>query len=125
MNYEKAVYFVTKEKKVQHIGFTTPLSQIHLLESQELLEQHGFKEDPSLTRKTSDSVYMFSSFLPESVIDIWLGQILNERLKFKNLEKEKENKNKKRKKEKKERKGKERKSPKSQKTCKNSKKKSQ
>ena len=102
MNYEKAVYFVTKEKKVQHIGFTTPLSQMHLLESRELLEQHGFRENPSLIRKTSDSVYMFSSFLPESVIDIWFGQILNERLKFKNLEREKEKRGKK------DRKGKER-----------------
>lgn len=74
MNYEKALYFVSKEKKVKHIGFTTP-SGIHLLESRELLSQHGFQEDPSFFRETDDAVYVFSSVLPQHVIDSWFDQI--------------------------------------------------
>lgn len=88
MNYEKAVYFVTTEKTVQHVGFTTQ-SQMHLLESRELLEQHGFREDPPFVRATDDSVYVFSSLLPPSVVDVWFDQILNERSKLKNAERKK------------------------------------
>ena len=74
MNYEKALYFVSKEKKVKHIGFTTR-SGMHLLESRELLLQHGFQEDPSFFRETDDAVYVFSSVLPQHVIDSWFDQI--------------------------------------------------
>lgn len=78
MNYEKALYFVSMEKKVKHIGFTTH-SGIHLLESRELLSQHGFREDPSLFRETDNAVYIFASALPQQVIDCWFDQILTKK----------------------------------------------
>ncbi len=86
MKYEKAVYFVTEEKKVKHIGFFTESSDFHLLESQEFLSQHRFRKDPAFLRKTDDSVYVFSSFLPQDVIDFWFDQILHERTELQKIE---------------------------------------
>ena len=79
MTYEKTLYFVTKEKKVNHIGFFNNLRDMHLLDSLEFLEEQGFTEDPLFVRESDDSVFIFSSFLPHSMIDIWLDQILTER----------------------------------------------
>ena len=88
MKYEKAVYFVTEEKKVKHIGFFTESSDFHLLESQEFLSQHRFRKDPAFLRETDDSVYVFSSHLPQNVIDFWFDQILRERTELQKIERE-------------------------------------
>lgn len=111
MNYEKALYFVTKEKKVQHIGFFTTLSQMQLLESKEVLKQQGFQEDPDFLREIDDSAYLFSSFIPQSVVDTWFDQICSERSTLKKVEtkREKEKKEEKKRKKKKEKKEKEKK----------------
>jgi len=87
--HRKALYFVTKEKKVRHIGFTQK-KQIQLLESREMLDGQGFDENSDFSRETDDSVYVFSSFIPQSVIDLWFGQILNGRERLRKPEKEKE-----------------------------------
>ncbi|KYK37322.1 MAG: hypothetical protein AYK18_10315 [Theionarchaea archaeon DG-70] len=89
MKYEKTVYFVTKEKKVKHVGFLAD-SQMHLVESEEVLSELGFSKDPALVKKTDDSVYIFSSHLPQNVIDRWFTQILNQKLKLKKAENEEE-----------------------------------
>lgn len=95
----KALYFVTKEKKIKHIGFYTELGHAQLLESAEILEQHGFGEDPTFLRETEDAGYVFSSVLPQSVIDIWFTQIINERARLKKGERGKGGKEEKREKE--------------------------
>ncbi len=78
----KPLYFVTTEKKVNHIGFFTK-TEIELLESEESLERLGFQKNPFFLRETGDSVYIFSSFLPQSIIERWCDQILKERSEFK------------------------------------------
>jgi hypothetical protein len=79
MDCEKALYFITREKKMRHVGFFSTLSQVRLFESKELLKKHGFSEDPAFLRETDDSAYVFSSFLPLSVIDRWFAQIIREK----------------------------------------------
>ena len=74
----KPVYFVTKEKRVNHVGFFTE-SQITLSESEESLSQKGFTRDPLFSRETDDAVYIFSSWLPQSVITMWIDHIITER----------------------------------------------
>jgi hypothetical protein len=94
MNYEKALYFVTREKKVNHIGFFNSLSEIYLLESRELLKERGFEVDSSFLRETDDSAFFFSSFLSPPLIDRWFHQIRDEQAKLQRRElgNEKENK---------------------------------
>jgi hypothetical protein len=75
---QKTVYFVSKEKKVNHIGFMSE-GKIQFLDSQNRLSQHGFTKDPAFFRETDTAVYVFSSFLPESVVDQWFFQIYSER----------------------------------------------
>lgn len=87
MKYEKTVYFVTRERKVRHVGFLAD-SQMHLVESEDVLSELGFSKDPALMKKTDDSVYIFSSHLPQKVIDRWFTQILNQNLKLKKGENE-------------------------------------
>jgi hypothetical protein len=74
----KPVYFVTKEKRVTHIGFFTK-SQITLVESEESLIQQGFTRDPLFFRETDDAIYIFSSWLPQSLIALWIDHIITER----------------------------------------------
>jgi hypothetical protein len=90
MNHEKALYFITREKRMRHIGFFSTLSQVHLLESKELLEKHGFSEDPAFLRETDDSAYVFSSFLPLSAVDRWFAQIIREKSTIMKAEKKRE-----------------------------------
>lgn len=85
----KPLYFVTKEKTVKHIGFFTE-SQITLLESEESLSQQGFTKDPAFFRETDDAVYIFSSWLPQSIIALWIDQILERADLILNLKGEKE-----------------------------------
>ena len=90
MDSEKALYFITREKKMRHVGFFSKLTEIHLFESKELLEKHGFSEDPAYLRETDDSAYVFSSFLPLSVIDRWFAQIIREKSILMKAEKKRE-----------------------------------
>ncbi len=82
MIYEKALYFVTRDKKVNHIGFFNNLSEIYLLESRELLKEKGFEEDSLFLRETDDSAFLFSSFLSQSLINRWFSQIHDEQTKL-------------------------------------------
>ncbi|MGD2250033.1 MAG: hypothetical protein PVF58_16635 [Candidatus Methanofastidiosia archaeon] len=75
---QKTVYFVSKEKKVNHIGFFSE-GKIHFVDSPERLSEHGFTKDPAFFRETDTAVYVFSSLLPESMINQWFSQILSER----------------------------------------------
>lgn len=78
----KPLYFVNQEKKVRHIGFYDE-GDLTLLESREVLESQGFREDTSLLREAEDSGYFFSAFVPSSVVDLWFSQLLVERSKIK------------------------------------------
>lgn len=91
MIYEKALYFVSRDKKVNHVGFFNSLSEIYLLESRELLKEGGFVEDSLLLRETDDSAFLFSSFLSQSLIDRWFNQIRDEQAKLRKREPENEN----------------------------------
>jgi hypothetical protein len=82
----KALYFVTKEKKVDHIGFLTDSYELNFLQSKEHLVQHGYQEDSDFFREDNDSMYIFSSFLPKHIIDRWFDQIISERSKLKKIE---------------------------------------
>lgn len=75
---QKTLYFVSKEKKVIHIGFINGKT-MEFLDSPENLSQHGFEKDPDFFRETDAAVYVFSSFLPETVVDQWFTHILRER----------------------------------------------
>jgi hypothetical protein len=90
MNYEKALYFVTKEKKVQHVGFFTTLTKMHLVESKDMLEQQGFSEDPDFLRETDDSAYIFSSHIPQPVVAMWFEHFCSATSALKKVEREKE-----------------------------------
>ncbi|MBU7017281.1 MAG: hypothetical protein HXS44_07205 [Theionarchaea archaeon] len=94
MTYEKALYFVARDKKVNHIGFFNNLSEIFLLESRELLKEKGFEENSLFLRETADSAFLFSSFLSQSLIDRWFSQIRDEQAKLRRRDSgnEKENK---------------------------------
>lgn len=111
MNYEKALYFVTKEKKVQHVGFFTTLSQMQLLESKEVLKQQGFQENPDFLREIDDSAYLFSSFIPRSVVDTWFDQICSGRSTLRKVETKREKEKKEKKKRKKRERGEKKKKP--------------
>ncbi len=85
---KKPVYFVTKEKTVNHVGFFTE-SHITLLESEESLNQQGFTRNPLFFRETDDAVFVFSSWLPQSVIALWIDHIITGRAELTSSIKEK------------------------------------
>jgi hypothetical protein len=83
---KKALYFVTKEKKVKHIGFLTDSYEMRFFQSKEHLVQYGYQEDTDFFRENNDSIYIFSSFLPKHIMDSWFDQIVSERSQLKKIE---------------------------------------
>ncbi|MGC1122182.1 MAG: hypothetical protein WBA22_13920 [Candidatus Methanofastidiosia archaeon] len=73
----KPLYYVSKEKKIYHIGFQSSFKN-ELSESIPSHSLEGFTAD-SQFRETDTAVYAFCCSLPEDVVDLWFSQISKER----------------------------------------------
>jgi hypothetical protein len=81
MNSQKPLFFITQEKSVKHVG-AYDTGEITFFMSQEALIRQGYDEDTSILKETDDAVYIFSSFLPVTVIESWFNQISLQRAKI-------------------------------------------
>jgi hypothetical protein len=81
MNAQKPLFFITREKLVKHVGMYDT-GEIIFFMSQEALIHHGYDKDASILKETDDAVYLFSSFLPVTVIESWFNQIVLQRAKI-------------------------------------------
>ncbi|MBU6998837.1 MAG: hypothetical protein HXS41_14740 [Theionarchaea archaeon] len=74
---KKPLYYVTKEKRIYHIGFQSS-TRNDLSESPLSHSFKGFTED-SVRKETGTAVYAFCCSLPEDVVNLWFSQIVRER----------------------------------------------